>query len=57
MKFQEKWRYLLGGCPKRKACPTYSPLAKTCTYGPYQYCGKYRSEIESKKHLIPISSR
>jgi hypothetical protein len=38
-----------GGCPKRKVCGSNQVKNKTCVYGPYTYCGKYRSIIEEKK--------
>jgi hypothetical protein len=38
-----------GGCPKRKVCGSNQAKNKTCVYGPYEYCGKYRSIIEEKK--------
>jgi hypothetical protein len=46
---EEKLHHVLGGCPKRKVCNLYQVKAKTCIWGPYQYCGKYRSIIEKKK--------
>ena len=41
-------RRVFGGCPKRKVCSFYQIESKTCIYGPYRYCGKYRSIIEQK---------
>ena len=44
-------RGVFGGCPERKVCSLYHIESKTCIYGPYQYCGKYRSISEQKSKL------
>jgi len=41
-------RCVFGGCPKRKVCSFHQTESKTCIYGPYLYCGKYRSTVEPK---------
>ena len=38
-----------GGCPKRNVCSFNRAENQTCSFGPYTYCGKYRSKIESEK--------
>ena len=43
-----RFSQVFGGCPKRKNCSLYQNEAKTCNDGPYQYCGKYRSIVETK---------
>jgi len=47
--FKENMRHFFGGCPKRNVCSFRQSEGKTCIYGPYQYCGKYRSVIKTKK--------
>ena len=37
------------GCPKRKICGLNQAKSKTCLSGPYTYCGKYRSIVESRR--------
>ena len=46
--------HVLGGCPKRKICGFYDSEYTTCIFGPYRYCGKYRS-IEKSKTKIGMS--
>jgi hypothetical protein len=41
-------RHVFGGCPKRNVCSFHQAKGKTCFYGPYRYCGKYRSMVEPK---------
>ena len=41
-------RRVFGGCPERKVCSFYQTESTTCIYGPYRYCGKYRSIVEPK---------
>jgi hypothetical protein len=41
-------RRVFGGCPERKVCTFYQNEGTTCIYGPYRYCGKYRSIVEPK---------
>jgi hypothetical protein len=40
--------HVFSGCPKRIVCSFYQAKGKTCIYGPYRYCGKYRSIVEPK---------
>ena len=42
-------RQVFGGCPKRGVCRNHQPEGKTCVYGPYKYCGKYRSMVKPKR--------
>jgi hypothetical protein len=52
-----KIRTTFGGCPKRKVCGIHQADAGTCTYGPYSYCGKYRSIINPEKpNTTPLSN-
>lgn len=46
---QEMLFHTFGGCPKRNVCDLRQAKSKTCTYGPYAYCGKYRSVIAPKR--------
>ena len=46
---REILRNVFGGCPKRNICSLRQAGGKTCIYGPYQYCGKYRLEVYPKK--------
>jgi hypothetical protein len=39
---------VFGSCPKRKVCGFFKAENKTCIFGPYGYCGKYRSIVEPK---------
>jgi len=43
-------RRVFGGCPERKVCSFYQNESTTCIYGPYRYCGKYRSIAEPKSN-------
>jgi len=45
---KQKVFHCFGGCPKRKVCTIYKADIKTCIYGPYEYCGRYRSIVEPK---------
>jgi hypothetical protein len=45
---KENLRHSSIGCPKYDDCNIHQPEAETCIYGPYKYCGKYRSLIEQK---------
>jgi hypothetical protein len=40
---------VFGGCPKRKVCSFRQINSKTCIYGPYKYCGKYRLIAQSDR--------
>lgn len=40
---REILRHALGGCPRRNVCSFQDAKNETCVYGPYHYCGKYRS--------------
>jgi hypothetical protein len=42
---------VFGGCPKRKVCGFFQTESKTCVFGPYRYCGKYRSIVEPKSKM------
>jgi hypothetical protein len=46
---EEMLFHTFGGCPKRNVCNLRQVKSKTCSYGPYTYCGKYRSVIAPKK--------
>jgi hypothetical protein len=39
---------VIGGCPKRNICSFHKAKSKTCSSGPYRYCGKYRSIAENQ---------
>jgi hypothetical protein len=45
---------IFGGCPKRKVCSFREINSETCIYGPYKYCGKYRSitELDRRKKVV-----
>jgi hypothetical protein len=55
---REILRHALGGCPRRTVCSFQYAKSKTCIYGPYQYCGKYRlnrrtvEKVKTKKSAI-----
>jgi len=51
---KEFFRNFRGGCPKRNICSLDRSEGKTCIYGPYEYCGKYRSIVKLKKQSLPL---
>jgi len=41
--------YTRGGCPKRKVCKFHRVENQTCLYGPFAYCGRYRSIVDPER--------
>jgi hypothetical protein len=39
---EEMLFHIFSGCPKRDVCNLRQAKSKTCSQGPYTYCGKYR---------------
>jgi hypothetical protein len=48
-------RRTFGGCSKSKTCNYYNTESETCLYGPYTYCGKYRTTIKSRNKKMKIA--
>jgi hypothetical protein len=42
---------VFGSCPKRKVCGYFQTESKTCVFGPYHYCGRYRSIVQPKNKI------
>jgi hypothetical protein len=42
---------VFGSCPKRKVCGYFQTESKTCVFGPFHYCGRYRSIVQPKNKI------